>query len=200
MNTESTEVQELFDRISTCLPKAVKLNAAAFRSVAVKYANQKDIISGHGSSYHGGRWNPPEVRAIYASLDPITAVKESYQEFDKFGFKDQYIKPRVIAGIKLKVKRLFDLTDGRIRRIIGFSLNDLMQEDWHTIQIGGEESWTQVIGRGAKLAGFEGLLTISVSHRPGKNIVIFPDNLDPTGIVELMSEEELPPHPSDWPK
>jgi len=83
------------------------------------------------------------------------------------------------------------MVEDGIRRIIGFSLNDLIQEDWHTIQIDGEESWTQAIGRGAKLAGFEGLLTISVNHRLGKNIVIFPDNLAPTSNVELMSEEDL---------
>ena len=200
MNAESPEVQELFDLIAACLPKAVKLNATAFRSVGVKYANQKDIISGHGASYNGGRWNPPGVMAIYASLDLLTAVKESYQEFVKFGFKDQCIRPRVMAGIKLKVKRLFDLTDARIRRKIGFRLDDLTQEDWYAIQIGGEESWTQAIGRGALLAGFEGLLAPSASHRLGKNVVIFRDNLAPTSTVELMSQKELPPHPSDWPK
>ncbi len=175
------------------------VNAITFRSVGVKYANQKDIISGHGASYHGGRWNPPGIRAVYASLDLETAVMESYQEFVKFGFPDQSIKPRVLAGIKLNVKRLFDLTDAGIRRKIGFRLNDLTHEDWYSFQIDGE-AWTQVIGRGAFIAGFEGVISPSARRRLGENIVIFPDNLDPMSTVELMSKDELPPHPSDWPK
>lgn len=199
MSSEPEEVQDLFDRIAACGSRAVKLKASAFRSAGVKYANEGDLISGSGASYNGGRWNPPGVKAIYASLDPVTAVKESYQEFLKYGFKVQHIRPRVMAGVKLNVKCLLDLTDGGIRRKLDFSLGDLTGEDWHAIQSGGDESWTQAIGRGALLAGFEGLLAPSARDRNGKNVVIFPDNLASTSAVELMATDELPPHPWDWP-
>ena len=120
------------------------------------------------------------------------------QEFIKYGFRDQQIRPRVMAGMKLNVKRLLDLTDAGIRRKLGFRLGELTGEDWHAVQSGGEESWTQAIGRGALLAGFEGLLVPSARDRHGTNVVIFPNNLASTSSAELMAKDELPPHPSAW--
>ncbi|MEE8452885.1 MAG: RES family NAD+ phosphorylase, partial [Thermoguttaceae bacterium] len=198
MSRESPEVQGLFDLIAECLPLAVELDAPVFRSAGVKYANEKDFVSGEGAGYNGGRWNPPGIKAIYASLDPVTAVKESFQEFAKYGFKSTDIKPRVIAGAKVNVRRLLDLTDARIRRKLGFPLDELTQEDWAAIQNAGEESWTQAIGRGCRAAGFEGLLAPSARHRPGKNVVVFPDKLDSDSSVDLIAPDELPPHPSQW--
>jgi RES domain-containing protein len=199
LSKESPEVQELFDRILACLPLAVKLKATGFRSAGVKYANETDLISGDGAGYYGGRWNPPGIRAVYMSLDPVTATKESYQELAKFGFKDS-IKPRVMAGAKLKLRRLLDLTDAKVRRKLRFRLDELTREDWHAIQSGGVESWTQAIGRGCRLAGFEGVIAPSARYRGGKTVVAFPDNLGKGSSIELMLKEELPPHPSDWPK
>ncbi|MCX5752270.1 MAG: RES domain-containing protein [Candidatus Krumholzibacteria bacterium] len=135
MSSDPKEVQDLCDRIAGCLLQAVKLNAIAFRSAGVKYANEKDFTSGGGASYYGGRWNPPGVAAIYASLDPATAVKESYQEFIKYGFKPGNIQPRVFAGLKLNVNRVLDLTDAKIRKKLGFSRDRLTGEDWQAIQL-----------------------------------------------------------------
>ena len=196
MSSDPKEVQDLFDRIAGCLLQAVKLNAIAFRSAGVKYANEKDFTSGGGASYYGGRWNPPGVAAIYASLDPATAVKESYQEFIKYGFKPGNIQPRVFAGLKLNVNRVLDLTDAKIRKKLGFSRDRLTGEDWQAIQRGGEESWTQTIGRGALLAGFEGLLVPSARDPKGTNVVIFPRNLASPSTVEVLGKEKLPPHPT----
>lgn len=200
MSTESAEVRELFDRIAACLPQAVPLNSAAFRSVGVKYANEADLISGDGAAYYGGRWNPPGVKAIYASLDPVTATRESYREFVRYGFSDEDIRPRVLAGLRVNARRLLDLTDAKIRRKLGFSLDDLRNEDWRAIQEAGEESWTQAIGRGAPAAGFEGLIAPSARHRGGTIVVLFPESLDSGSTVEPMAKDELPPHPSEWPK
>lgn len=198
MSGEPSEVQELFDLIAKCLPLAVELDVSVFRSAGVKYANEKDFISGEGAGYNGGRWNPPGIKAVYASLDPVTAVEESFQEFAKFGFKSMDIRPRVMAGAKVKVHRLLDLTDAKIRRKLGFKLCELTQEDWTAIQSAGEESWTQALGRGCRAAGFEGLLAPSARNRLGKNLVVFPDKLDSDSSVDLIARDELPPHSSKW--
>ena len=200
MATDPKEVLELFDRIAAWMPHAVKLKAGAFRSAGVKYANEQDLISGDGASAVGGRWNRRGIRAIYLSLDPITAVQESYQEFLKYGFKAADIRPRVMAGVKVQVKRLLDLTDPKSRRTLGFSLAELIDEDWQAIQSAGEESWTQTIGRGALLAGFEGLIVPSARNRIGKNLVLFPVAISRSSSIELLAKDELPPHPTDWPK
>jgi len=104
LGKEFLKVSELLDRIRDCLPRAVKLAETGFRSAGVRYANESDFVSGDGAAYYGGRWNPPGMKAVYMSLDPFTATKESYQEFAKFGFKDN-IKPRVLAGARLKLRR-----------------------------------------------------------------------------------------------
>ena len=200
LSSDANEVEELFERIAACRSRAAKLKKFAFRSAGVKYANEGDMISGAGASYNGGRWNPPGILAVYASLDPITAVKESYQGFLKFGFESASIKPRVMAGIELNVSTLLDLTDSGVRRKIEFSYTELVSEDWHAIQSEGDESWTQAIGRGAKEAGFEGLLVPSAQNRRGENVVIYPENLLPKSVCKLMAKKDLPPHPDEWPK
>lgn len=127
LSIESPEVEELFKRIVSCLPQATPYRSTAFRSAGVKYANETDFLSGEGASYYGGRWNPPGVKAIYASSDPVTAVRESYQEFMKYGFSQQDIKPRVMAGIELQLDCLLDLSETKIRRKIGFGKRFLLE-------------------------------------------------------------------------
>ena len=201
MGTELPEVQELFDQIAQCLANSVEFSGPVFRSAGVKYANEDDFLSGEGAAHNGGRWNPRKIKAIYASVNPVTATRESYQQFAKFGFKDEFIKPRVMAGANVELNRLLDLTDRKIRSKIGFRLDELLREDWHSIQLAGEESWTQAIGRGAHNLGFEGLIAPSAQDRPdGKNIIIFPEKLEKDSKVTLIAKNELPPHPSKWVK
>jgi RES domain-containing protein len=98
-----------------------------------------------------------------------------------------------------KLGRVLDLTDSAIRRKIGFTLTELLDEDWEAIQARGEEAWTQAIGRGCRQAGFEAILVPSARHRGGRNIVIFPDRLAAGSSLQLLAPGDLPPHPSDWP-
>lgn len=196
MSKESSEVQKLFERIVNCRSLAVEFNDVAFRFVGVKYANEDDLLSGVGAGRYGRRWNPMKMDAIYASLSPETATKECYQEFAKYGFTESNIRPRVMVAIKIKVHNLLDLTDAKRRRGIGFSLKELVEEDWDAIQKTGEESWTQAIGRGCYVAGFEGLIVPSAADGKGKNIVIFPDKISESSSAVIIGKEELPIHPS----
>ncbi len=199
MGKEAPEVQRLFDRIKDCLTKAAEFNDVIYRSCGVKYANERDFISGAGAAYVEGRWNPRGIRAVYGSLDLITATKESYQNLAEAGFRSKNIRPRVMAGATIKARLLLDLTDSKIRRKLGFGLDDLLDEDWQGIQDGGEESWTQAIGRGCRDVGFEGLIAPSARNRPqGKNLVVFPDKLAKGSTCKVIAKEDLPPHPSKW--
>jgi len=196
MSTEPDAVQDLFGRLAACVPRAVELHCSAFRSAGVEYAHESDLLSGDGAARYGGRWNPRGVSAIYASLDPMTAVKESYQEFLKYGFAGATIRPRVFVGIQVDLTCVLDLTQARIRRALGYTVSDLVTEDWRAIQAAGEESWTQAIGRGAVAAGFEALLAPSARNRTGKILVAFPSNLRTAHAVRVMAAEELPRHPA----
>jgi RES domain-containing protein len=190
-------VQELFDAIASCLPDAVAFGGIVFRSVGMQHANSRDLFSGAGAATYGGRWNPRGLEAVYASLSLQTAVREAYQNFLSFGFPASSIRPRILAGAKVSLEKVLDLTDRGIRRRLGFSVKELIEEDWQAIQNAGEESWTQAIGRGAWKNGFEGLLVPSSRDRPaGINLVAFPGDLRPGSSIEILGEEDLPPHPA----
>jgi RES domain-containing protein len=189
-------VQELFDAIASCVRNAVALDEVVYRSASVRFANAVDFLSGAGAAAFGGRWNPRGIEAVYASLSIQTATSEAYQNILKHGFSASSIRPRVFAGAQARLQALLDLTDARIRKRLGFSLAELLDEDWLGIQEESEESWTQAVGRGAYLAGFEGLIVPSSQDRPdGKNIVIFPDRLRRGSKIVILGQRELPAHP-----
>lgn len=196
--SDPPEVVQLFGRIADLVPRAIAFEGTIIRSAGTKYANEDDFLSGVGAATYGGRWNRPGLRAVYASLDIITATHEAYQEFLNYGFSLSAIRPRVTAGATVKLNAALDLTDPAIRRKIGFTLSDLLEEDWIGIQAGGEESWTQAIGRACRAASLEAILVPSACHRGGKNIVIFPDQLASGSTLQLLAVDDLPPHPSAW--
>jgi RES domain-containing protein len=190
-------VQELYDAIAACHSRIVSYQGVAMRSVGMRYATAKDFLSGDGAARTGGRWNPRGIKAIYASTSPVTATYEAYQNFADFGFAKSSVRPRVFCGADVVLQQLLDLTDIGIRKRLGFSLAEMLDEDWLAIQDEGDESWTQATGRGAHAAGFEGLLVPSARHRPqGVNVVVFPDNLRKNSTIRLLGAKELSKHPS----
>jgi RES domain-containing protein len=190
-------VQELFDAIALCMPDAVDLDEVVFRSASVQFANAVDFLSGAGAAAFGGRWNPRGIEAAYASLSIQTATNEAFQNILKHGFPASSIRPRVFAGAQVQLHAMLDLTDGNIQKRLGFTLDELLDEDWLGIQEEGDESWTQAAGRGACIIGFEGLIVPSCQHRPdGVNIVIFPKNLRTDSRIYILGEDDLPPHPN----
>jgi len=195
----SADREKLRSRLQHLFPIAIAMKSFAFRSAGVKYANESDFVSGSGAAYYGGRWNPIGMRAIYASLDPITAAREAYQNFTSRGFSPADIKPRVMAGIEFKCRSLLDLTAGKIRRRLGLTIEQILSEDWSGKQRAGKEPLTHSIAIESRHAGFEGILSPSAQDRNGKNIVIFLDSLQLKSFVRPISPEDLPPHPSLWP-
>ncbi|MEZ6073419.1 MAG: RES family NAD+ phosphorylase [Pirellulales bacterium] len=195
MNDEFTsDVRKLFDQISNCNAFTVALDTFMMRCVSMRYANSDDLLSGQGAALYGVRWNPPGILAVYGSLDVVTATKESYAALREFGFQPRDVRPRVTVGATIRLQSLLDLTSARTRRRIGFSVAELMDEDWHAIQDGGEWSWTQAIGVGCREAGFEGLIAPSAQGRwRGKNVVYFPDRLHTGSQTTLLHPEDLPP-------
>jgi len=186
------EVIELFDAIAALIPVVGGFDGVIVRSVGTKYASESNFFSGAGAAKTGGRWNRVGLQAIYASLDVITATREAYQNLLTFGFSLTTIMPRVTAGARVSLGKVLDITDKRVCPKIGFTISELIEEDWKAIQSGGEESWTQAIGRGCLVSGFEGLIVPSAQSKDGKNIVIFPEKLSKASRIEILGEERLP--------
>lgn len=144
----------------------------------------------------------PEVQELFdviaecRHLEVAAKAKESYQNFLAYGFSRQMILPRIFIGAHVNLHILLDLTSRSVLKRLGFTTGDLISEDWRAIQSSGEESWTQAIGRGCFLAGFEGMLVHSAHNAPkGRNLVYFPENLKKISSVELLGKDQLPKHP-----
>jgi hypothetical protein len=81
-----------------------------------------------------------------------------------------------------------------VRRRLGVS-KALLLAGWERIQnIEGREAPTQEIGRLAKAAGFEAVLTPSASWA-GANLNIFPENLLQSSELSIVKELQLPAAP-----
>lgn len=186
------EVLELFEAIANHYPAAVGFDGVIVRCVAARYAGKNDFFSGIGAAKAGGRWNRVGIEAVYASLEIDTAHAEAFQAFAFRALPLSGMLPRVTAGAEVSLTKVFDLTHLRVRKALGFTLQDLTDEDWRSLQKAGVESWTQAIGRGCHRTGFEGLIVPSARRRRGKNIVLFPDKVAKTGKIKILGEDQLP--------
>jgi RES domain-containing protein len=183
--------------LARCLGRAISWSGELYRSSSPRYANKDDLLTGAGSKTAGARWNPPNsFRTVYTSLDPHTAVDEALTHFVDYGLPIAKAMPRVIVSLKACLRRVLDLTDGTIRRLLGVSKRRLLDEPWREQQKKGREALTQAIGRLAFDADWEGLLVASAARRGGVNLIIFPANLDAPGSwLKIINKAELPRRP-----
>jgi RES domain-containing protein len=164
------------------------------RSASPRYANKDDILTGAGARRAGARWNPPNTfRTVYTSLDPHTAVDEAFAHFLHYGLPIAKALPRVLVSLEVRVRRVLDLTDARIRRFLTVSERRLLDDPWREMQIKGQESLTQALGRLAHEDGWEALLAPSTARKGGVNLILFPANIEaPQSWMRMGNVEELP--------
>jgi len=84
-------------------------------------------------------------------------LKQAGGDFSRLG-------PQVVGAVSVKLKKVLDLTDARVRRRLGVSKKDLADLD--------DRSLTQAIGILAREAGCDGLLAPSAVAE-GANLVVF---------------------------
>jgi RES domain-containing protein len=176
------------EQLSVTTPKS--WSGIGFRSVAPRYANARDMISGMGGFHGGGRWNTPGIHAVYASLEPGLSVNEAMGVvFSDRGFNVRDIRPRLVAGLRCRLNAVFDWsTDTAVPPWL--RLGELLSEDWNTANANGSESSSQALGRAVSEVS-EALLVPS-ARRVGVNLVIYPKSLRASSILEIEGQEELP--------
>ncbi len=128
----------------------------------------------------GARWNPPDVRAIYASLERETALAEveyqlSVQPFPPVSRRDLY-------RIKVTLSSVIDLRDMDSFGRLGIQTEVLAADD-HT--------GCQSVGGAVAFLGYDGLLVPSVRIKNGSNLVIFPHNQVNEESLEILDSERL---------
>jgi RES domain-containing protein len=162
-----------------------------FRFQTVDFPRSKDVLSGEGARWRGGRWNAPGLATLYGSTTDTTALEECKAHDRYYGVETK--SPRLLVAIEAKLVRVLDLTDPDVRRAMDLTLAELAAEDWRKLQAAGKESFTQAIGRAVAASGGSGLLSRSATVPRGVNVAIFPgvcagDHLE---VVEGRKLEKL---------
>ena len=128
----------------------------------------------------GARWNPPGIGAIYTSTSPETVRAEI--EFQLALNSPPIRAPRKLYVIQVLNERVIDLSTPELIESIKYSEPDLLRTLWSPGCI------SQVIGGAVQFLGHTGLLVRSARHE-GKNLVIYPDQLPPSAVLEVVREE-----------
>ena len=76
-------------QLAELIAGATSLQGDFFRSVAFRYFHPDDVISGEGTRLNGGRFVPVRVRAVYASLEEETALREVASRKSALGGRSQ---------------------------------------------------------------------------------------------------------------
>ena len=143
-----------------------------FRFQTVDFPAPKDVLSGVGAGWRGGRWNPPGLPTLYGSTTDATALAECKANDRYYGVETR--SPRLLVAIEAQLTRALDLTKPSIRRAMGVTLSELAAEDWRNLLAAGKESFAQSIGRAVAGADGSGLLARSAAVRRGVNVIVFP--------------------------
>jgi RES domain-containing protein len=179
-----------YERITQLLhgqkEKAAPWTGVIYRSTSPRHFTPTGVLSGEGSSWRGGRWNPPGIKAVYGSLTPETAMTETLRHYRYYEIPIMDAMPKVFVAIKLSVQRSLDLTSSDALGILGVPLGEILDEDWRAKCKRMEESLTQAIGRAAFSAGFEALIAPSSEDRTGTNVIVYPDALSAASRFEVM--------------
>jgi RES domain-containing protein len=195
---------KIIGRVKECLRIAKSFDNTAYRIASPKWCTIDTLFSGGsqtgGSWFDGARWNPPGLatgsqrpsrmtekdwllregfRTVYTSTTLATAIAEVFwhakratpAEPLRHNFWDQ----KMVGMGKVKLSCILDLRSPRTLRILGVDPAPLLG-NWIIEQTRGREAFTQLIGRAARLHGFQGILCHSARLRSGTNLVIFPDN------------------------
>lgn len=183
---------DIEQKIQNLISKAISFDGICFRVASQRYATQKELLSTKGS-LSGGRFNfKGTFGVLYLSCDPHTCLEEATRAAEAYLIDVANGMPRTTAAIEVKLSKVLDLTDSKIRRAVGINQSILTKPGWRAIQDTGEEAVTQLIGRAARRAGFEAILVMS-SVWKGKNLDIFSDNLLPSSLLSIINKQELLP-------
>ena len=172
---DAARIAGLQAALQELVPHSATYVGLCFRCLRPKYANKRDAFSGDGSRFASGRFHRRGAFPIvYAGCTLRVAEWETSHTARNSGFQREDLLPLTTISAEVKLNRVLDLTDRRVRRVLRVTLADLRQSPWSSAQF---ETLAQSIGRLAHECGFEAILAPSAG--PGINLNILPDNLQP---------------------
>lgn len=178
-------------RLTNFVDNQEALFTTAFRSSTPKYAKETDLLTGIGSQLYGGRWNPPGLATVYASLTPETAMAESLAHHRYYGLPISAALPRTFVALEIKIQSIVDFRLGWIRKKLGVSFQRMVSLDWRAESKKKKSPLTQILGQAGAECGFEGLIVPSAADPHGYNLVLFPHNLKAISKIAVINSQEL---------
>lgn len=156
-----------------------------YRAINPVYA--RDPLSGRGAAMYGGRFNPKGTPALYASLSPVTALREANQV--------GALQPTTLVAYEADFRPVFDSRDADALAGFGLTLEDLASVAWRDEMIANGESGTQAFARRLITAGFAALLVPSFARGAGPadlNLVLWRwGDAAPARLVLIDDENRL---------
>jgi len=167
-------------------------NGTIYRVTTLRYRRPDEILLGEGSYRNGGRWNAIEsFRAVYGSMDDVTALKESKANAEYANLPYPFRETRLVVAVELSLSRIIDLTASNTLKALDLVEEELRTEDWRKVQEQGFESLTQALGRAVFEARGEGLLAFSARVAKAINVAYFPQNKLRGSEARLCRAQEL---------
>jgi RES domain-containing protein len=154
-----------------------------YRALNPIYAN--DPLSGRGAELYGGRFNPKGTPALYASMSPMTALREANQV--------GALQPTMLVAYDADIRPVFDSRDADALAPFGMTPNDLAGGAWRDEMIARGESRTQNFARRLVAQGYAALLVRSfargASHR-ALNLVLWRWSAAPPAKLVLIDDDD----------
>ena len=156
-----------------------------YRALNPVYA--REPLSGRGAEMYGGRFNPKGTPALYASLSPVTALREANQV--------GALQPTTLVAYEADVGPVFDGRDAEALAGFGMTSLDLASTAWRDEMIANGESGTQAFARRLSAAGYAALLVQSFARGSSPtdlNLVLWRWGASaPTRLVLIDDENRL---------
>jgi RES domain-containing protein len=135
-----------------------------------------------------GRWNAKgRFRISYSSLSPETALAESLAHVRYFNLPEANALPRVLVSLRVDLRRVLFLSDGRLRMRLKLSEQTIRKHDWRRVNRRRKEALTQAWGRSLAMAGYEAIVVPSAAG-DGKNLIVFPESLTEDSTFQVENE------------
>lgn len=122
-----------------------------YRALNPIYA--KEPLSGIGAKRYGGRFNAKGIEALYTSLSPETAIKESNQVGS--------LQPTTLVSYLANISPVFDGRDHGLISEYSMTAADLSTNTWRDEMISIGKSKTQIFANQLIDGGYRGLIVPS---------------------------------------
>lgn len=124
-----------------------------FRGVVYRAHNPRwswDPLSGEGARLYGGRFNRRGVPALYTSLAPQTAIRESQPVGQPF-------QPLLLCAYQVDAEPVFDAANPERGLGHGVTLADLASPRWREVMFAGGVPASQALADRLIAAGYVGM-------------------------------------------